>query len=409
MAYIASFAIEGLSGRPDILEYDLEPDVNIFWGLNGSGKTSLLSILDGALSNQAAHLKDTPFRSASVVLVFRSSLLKRDIVIRRSLVKKMAMAIEDGEIESTSEMVEIGDGIWTEVTHSAPDEWVTEIVSGVEPGDQQPKINKLAHVFLPISRFSGSTRGGTPLSWGRSREREFDDETLSAMFEQRVKDRWQRYNSLSSSRIRAVQQEGLATILALVFGGSTGSDIAVPSDQSGEAAHGAVTQFLKEQGITLKVGVEDFLRRYDKQPELQEVVAKIAEVAEEIEAIMRPQLEFQQAIDRFYVGDKHLELNDRPSLSSRAASLDIRFGDERVPLKSLSSGEKQMLQLLLEVLAAGRNAVIIDEPELSMHVDWQLKLVKSMMTINPGCQLILATHSPEIMAEIEDRTVRELV
>ena len=53
----------------------------------------------------------------------------------------------------------------------------------------------------------------------------------------------------------------------------------------------------------------------------------------------------------------------------------MRKGEEVIPLEALSSGEKQLLQLLLECLAAGANPILIDEPELSLHVDWQTDLL----------------------------------
>ena len=39
---------------------------------------------------------------------------------------------------------------------------------------------------------------------------------------------------------------------------------------------------------------------------------------------------------------------------------------------------------------------ITDEPELSLHIDWQRKLLDSIVQLNPNAQLIVATHSPEI-------------
>lgn len=63
---------------------------------------------------------------------------------------------------------------------------------------------------------------------------------------------------------------------------------------------------------------------------------------------------------------------------------------------------------MLEVLAADANTVMIDEPELSLHVDWQQVLVASMQKVNPECQMLLATHSPEVMADVPDELVFQL-
>ncbi len=66
--------------------------------------------------------------------------------------------------------------------------------------------------------------------------------------------------------------------------------------------------------------------------------------------------------------------------------------------KNLSSGEKQILIILLTTLLQDRKEYILlmDEPEISLHIDWQRTLIKNVRQINPNCQIIIATHSPTI-------------
>ncbi|MFJ5390861.1 AAA family ATPase [Pectobacterium sp. CHL-2024] len=67
----------------------------------------------------------------------------------------------------------------------------------------------------------------------------------------------------------------------------------------------------------------------------------------------------------------------------------------------LSSGEKQILILLTEsLLQDGESKLFIaDEPELSLHVDWQSKILPSIRLLNNSAQIIVATHSPEVAGE----------
>ena len=75
----------------------------------------------------------------------------------------------------------------------------------------------------------------------------------------------------------------------------------------------------------------------------------------------------------------------------------IFSGDEEfLDFKVLSSGEKQLLILLIKVFLAKNALITLDEPELSLHIKWQQKLLESMHELNPNAQLIVATHSPEI-------------
>lgn len=77
-------------------------------------------------------------------------------------------------------------------------------------------------------------------------------------------------------------------------------------------------------------------------------------------------------------------------------------------LDVLSSGEKQLFVMLGEVLLFEQKPFILiaDEPELSLHVDWQSALVRSIQRLNQNVQMIFATHSPDIVGEFESDILR---
>ena len=84
-------------------------------------------------------------------------------------------------------------------------------------------------------------------------------------------------------------------------------------------------------------------------------------------------------------------------------SNDIVFyqdGERLLPYK-LSSGEKQMLVILLTVLVRNEEHCVLfmDEPEASLHIEWQQKLIGMIRGLNPNVQLILTTHSPAVIME----------
>lgn len=64
--------------------------------------------------------------------------------------------------------------------------------------------------------------------------------------------------------------------------------------------------------------------------------------------------------------------------------------------ENLSSGEKQILIILLTTLLQDGKPYILlmDEPEISLHIDWQRSLIQNIRQINPSCQIIMVTHSP---------------
>jgi ABC-type glutathione transport system ATPase component len=80
---------------------------------------------------------------------------------------------------------------------------------------------------------------------------------------------------------------------------------------------------------------------------------------------------------------------------------EIRFsqiGETLVPYQ-LSSGEKQMLAILLTVLVEDGQPYVLfmDEPEVSLHIEWQKRLIDLILELNPQVQIILTTHSPAVI------------
>lgn len=74
---------------------------------------------------------------------------------------------------------------------------------------------------------------------------------------------------------------------------------------------------------------------------------------------------------------------------------------ETIPPYMLSSGEKQILVIMLTALVQENKhcVMLMDEPEISLHIEWQQRLVNIIRTLNPNVQIILCTHSPAIIMD----------
>ena len=89
-------------------------------------------------------------------------------------------------------------------------------------------------------------------------------------------------------------------------------------------------------------------------------------------------------------------------------------GVELLPYR-LSSGEKQMLVILLTVLVQDKApcVLLMDVPEISLHIEWQQRIISIIREMNPYAQIILTTHSPamimggwmDAVTEVTDITV----
>ena len=110
--------------------------------------------------------------------------------------------------------------------------------------------------------------------------------------------------------------------------------------------------------------------------------------------LSKPKRLFQELIDQlFSYTNKRID-----RLSNEIAF--VQDGERLMPYQ-LSSGEKQMLVILLTSLVRnGQHCVLfMDEPEASLHIDWQQKLIDMIRRLNPQVQLILTTHSPAVIME----------
>ena len=116
------------------------------------------------------------------------------------------------------------------------------------------------------------------------------------------------------------------------------------------------------------------------------------DASEKATQISLPKRRFQDIMDKLFAdtGKKIIRSEN-----------EIRFsqiGETLVPYQ-LSSGEKQILAIMLTVLVEDNQNYVLfmDEPEVSLHVDWQQQLIDLVLELNPNVQIILTTHSPAVI------------
>jgi predicted ATPase len=388
---VLGFSVWGLAGRTEAIQMELDPHVNIIWGYNGSGKTSLLKILSAAMSNRTEGLDRVPFASAEVRIESETfgpvtrSITKSDVTI----------ADEDPDLFTEAMLEDSGDPILVRYGSRKPPtfRWHTKVGKGIRAAD----VQRLHHTYLPVSRLVSGLSRFQRVSSGDA----IDDDLFDQMFVRQVNQRWQMYNSESLARIRDIQQQGLGEILSLLFGGVGESrDRLRSSSVEADEAYSLVRDYLRTQNIRVTFNRSSFAQRYSSSAELQAVVTRIGTITDSMVSALAPQRDFRELIDDLFGGVKHVALDQH--------GIHVQVGDREISLQSLSSGERQLLQILLLTLSGRTSSVIVDEPELSMHVDWQLRLVESMRLVNPECQLVLATHSPEVMARVGDKFIHQL-
>lgn len=107
----------------------------------------------------------------------------------------------------------------------------------------------------------------------------------------------------------------------------------------------------------------------------------------------------KQFVDRRLIG-KELRLERRKGLTFKTDAGKIISGSK------LSSGEQHLIILAFDLLfAASRGSlVLIDEPEISLHINWQDNLLEDLIELGKNKQLsfLMASHAPSIIAPMPE-------
>jgi len=396
MSFISRCTLFDLAGRTDPLEIKLNRHVNVFFGSNGSGKTTLLKFLHSALLNDSKQLSKIPVSGGSVqiseAMVVHPEWLVDEQEIVRTVQYDHRLLLSDIEFGSKT----------AERSHKATKK-VWESTSDLDGSEDVGQ--SIDHIFLPITRLYASEDGksGGSLRRHLSGSSSLSEVDLDKMFVDSVTFLWLRYTRNLLSEVRSAQEAGLSKILLNVL---------LPEAQLREApavdnpkrAYQRLISFLSRQDTNSLLDFfdeADFLRRLEDSGLMRSVVSQIEDVEQKVERAQRPRNQFERLIKEMIRGNKKVELGYQDISLETKSGLDLG-------LETLSSGEKQLLRICLEALFAGDNPIIIDEPELSMHIDWQRKFVKSIRQLSPHSQIIIATHSPEIMADLAEESIFEL-
>ena len=118
------------------------------------------------------------------------------------------------------------------------------------------------------------------------------------------------------------------------------------------------------------------------------------DAAQKAQALSEPKKLFQDIVDSLF--------QETGKAIVRTAN-EIRFnqmGELLMPYQ-LSAGEKQILAILLTVLVEDNQPYVLfmDEPEISLHFEWQKQLIDLVLRLNHNVQIIMTTHSPAVVMD----------
>jgi len=166
-------------------------------------------------------------------------------------------------------------------------------------------------------------------------------------------------------------------------------------------------KMLEGEGMTDKAikSMQEWSAISPQVRQIDQLVELIEQYNSDVSAIFSPINSYLVSVNSFLT-DSNKELSFDSS-----GNLQVEITPDAMPrpITALSSGERQLVVILTHLAfnqqAKRANVLIIDEPELSLHVRWQELFVDAVLGASPGIQLILATHSPGIIRGRQDSCI----
>lgn len=426
MSYIIQHVtVEGLWGVKSF-DTDFHTDINILIGQNGSNKTTFLNLIEACLMVDKRVFMQIPFRRIVFQLISQSGLLDSLIVERVSKEKREL------------------------VRYYIPDEGCLDIVLFAGDEDERFFASRPGMGGREVLRIRDILRGMVSMSW-LSVDRFNDSYDDRRTFEERGRiyrnvvdlKLENLLDKLSMYRLQLVEQTNKLTtelnqqvLSLLLYDDETDNFNYIKLDRfeslDPKEVQTSLYRVFKQMGNMdqMKTKIQTHIDRLSEavnrmKNNIQLTSNDVASIVligktlriielsktykESVDNTLKPITNYQKILRKF-IKDKNFNFSEdkgyleitwaNPSLASKRLS--------HLRVNNLSSGEKQLLILLTQTLLQ-ENApyiFIADEPELSLHIEWQKYIIGAINELNPNAQVIVATHSPEIAGQWAKNIIR---
>lgn len=442
---IKKIHIDDLHGEHDYkIEFDSQ--LTFLYGANGCGKTTVLNILAAIVTGKLYNLSEYNFKNI-VLYYFDAKKKEEKIEIEMKSNKNMrSMRIT---FDKSNYDIEDVDNLKERIFRKKEEDNIEKAFISMYPFVKKI-ISKFNYVYLPLNRYGYDRFDERDyFIYGISRRHyyEFDQNPYNSYLNDSL-----RYisglikNSCMSINIQEnkINDKFRKEVLSSMIKVSSDMHIwqifeGIEKFDWNEVLKSkeAYIKTLKEVGVydeklknEIEVFFNDFKRAYDsyikqkndekektgigidfawQYAEFQKIqnIAELAKANEKIkEKVRQPKAMFVEVINDFFLSSgthKKIVIN-----SDGQVVFDTKNG--KLHLQDLSSGEKQIIitfaSLIFGFKGNGTGIFIVDEPEASLHLEWQNKFVSAILKTNKNIQLIFATHSPELIGEYRKKAVR---
>lgn len=439
---IESLEIIGLYGY--INKYiEFNNDLTLLVGINGSGKTSILNIINWLTKPDISQLCLLEFKTINLKFTNKQVSYKITCNQYKSSFKLTITNSKEEKYEPLRvKLYEIN-----KILNESQRNQIIKEYSSLQPVSKEKKTWELIKSFptptiigldrnLFIDDYSGEyieEHNSRTKSIVKNKKSPLDKvkEIVNTEYRKKKNDILNITNDLKDYLIFSAFDTGVITSESLYSSNKykiTTSSIRIARDKVNEYFNKLeLHQYSDKEKSVLNNYFEklyELLRMYSENredPELQTLynlnsvqfkrIAKILVKFEEFENRTKNALELINiflSTTNYFLKDSAKQLvfkEDTAELAFNALDKNSNIIGEFKDVKYLSSGEQQIL-ILFSYLAFNSNneqVFIIDEPELSLHIKWQEDFLEQLDKIAPkSTQIILATHSPVIVSNRRD-------
>lgn len=419
MYHLEKIIVRGFRGQARPIELTLKPDANFIIGRNGTGKTTLINLIHAALTIDLGVLRDSSFDRIEFIF-------KRPKYRSKPRFTAIKTISPEGPPRISYRVADSATGNVEEYKFSRLRKRVGErsfSTSTLDSGVGRHSLReRLAGIYTTtwLSLQRGADKLTSEDEWEED-ERPDIDRKLDRLSNDLTR-YFSRLDRLVTDQTQLFQKEWFLSFLAndrrfkesdidrvddlseresleSIFGDfkMLPNEYATQLDRHFRLAKRAKTAFANTKD---GIHVSNYLVAYDVM-RLHSLVEQWQVLENAKEKIYQPKLQFEKITS---------EMLFRKKLYTNRSNQIVVESDngEQLTLDKLSSGEKQLLIFLSETLLQEQNPYIFlaDEPELSMHVEWQEELVPALLKINPNAQVLFATHSPDVVNSYQKNVSR---
>ena len=430
-------------------DIEFNTDVNILTGINGSGKTTILNTLFWTLSPEsmhggvpaALHLGNLEFDEISITFTL-PGIRKHQIVTARNDGDAIEISARDIESELSIPVLEDLTRTRRPLLNRA-EENSDLITAHLNDERRNPILQYLRSLsgplYLPLDRrwpgpeepFRRRLRnrpfnfaGHLPINevmWyidrGRRQEQvlagqlndQLRNDLLTSLFKglgTSMQSTALRANVIPIKALRDQRERILATfdLLGITDAEDETQSVFDRLEQTAQQLEGRNIREMQEDDPHYRAWVDWIVEGSPLVERIDQLVPLIEKYETEWLGITSPSRSFLAAVNSFLIDSRKILLFTEDDTLSVGLP-----GGEITDASNLSSGELQLLTLFafLHFLFGQEDefTIIIDEPELSLHLAWQSRYLEAVTQANPRAQFIVATHSPEIAAPFEERII----